>query len=63
VKQFKSGDLVKWYVLCGDNIVVMDAGTGVVIEKSDAYSSNYQIYRNKKKDIMKINSYYLETLK
>jgi hypothetical protein len=63
IKQFKNGDLIKWYVMCGDNIVVLDAGTGVVIEKSDSYSSNYQIYRNEKKDIMKINSYYLESLK
>jgi len=63
MNHFKSGDLVKWYVLCGDNMVVMDAGTGVIVERTDIHSSNYQVYRNEKKDIVKINSYYLESLK
>lgn len=63
IKDFKNGELVKWYVLCGDNIVVMDTGTGVILEKSDRYSTNYRVYRNEKKDIVQINSYYLENLK
>ena len=60
---FKPGDLVKWYRTCADNIVVMDAGTGIIIKKADNYSSNYTVYRNKKKDIINMNSYYLESLK
>mgnify|MGYP001211546735 FL=1 len=60
---FKPGDLVKWYSTCADNIVVMDAGTGIIIKKTDNYSSNYTVYRNKKKDIINMNSYYLESLK
>lgn len=62
VKDFKVGQLVKWYDLCGDNVVVLDSGTGIVMERH-SHLKGYSVYRTQKKDTKRYNGYFLEAVK
>jgi len=59
VKDFKVGDLVKWYDTCADSIVVFASGTGIITD-SNKYMNYYTIYRTKEKDFQDYSGYYLE---
>jgi hypothetical protein len=62
VSNFEVGQLIKWYDLCADNIVVFDSGVGVIVEKY-THMNCYKIYRNAKEDYQDYNGYFLEKVK
>ena len=62
MSSFEVGQLVKWYDLCADNIVVLDSGTGIITERHSRLKG-YRVYRTQKEDTKRYNGYFLEAVK
>ena len=69
VKDFKPGDLVKWYEPYADGFLTKDAGKGIVLEKSElnyGYKKGpyvrYRVYRTKHSDKMYFEARELEKI-
>ena len=62
VRNFEIGQLIKWYDVCADNIVVFASGTGIIMEKH-SHMNFYKIYRTKEKDYQDYSGYFLEGIK
>lgn len=68
-KEYKVGDLVKWYERTADGFMVKDAGQGIILERKEYTLSTfgvpyitYNIFRTKHQDTMTFETIEIEEL-